>query len=81
MAINLVNVGLTLAFVLGPRHGARRRRAGGALRGGGRLALGLVVWRGSAFAAVPGALRDLRDAAALRRTLSVNLDVILRTLA
>ena len=81
VAINGINIGLTLALVLGLGLGL----AGAALAtvcaeilG---LGLGLIVLArlGSRPFRVP--LRDLRDAAALRRTLSVNLDVILRTLA
>ena len=81
VAINLVNIGLTLGLVLGCGLGL----AGAALSTVGAeavgLGLGLVVLArlGSRPFRIP--LRDLRDAAALRRTLSVNLDVILRTLA
>ena len=81
VAINLINVALTLALVLGLGMGI----AGAALAtlcaeviG---LGLGLVVLArlGSRPFRVP--LAEIRDAAALRRTLSVNADVILRTLA
>ncbi|SDM49231.1 multidrug resistance protein, MATE family [Methylobacterium phyllostachyos] len=81
VAINLMNIGLTLALVLGFGLGL----AGAALATVGAEALGLglglvvLVRLGSHPFRVP--LRDLRDAVALRRTLSVNLDVILRTLA
>ncbi|MHB2206783.1 MATE family efflux transporter [Methylobacterium sp. CM6257] len=81
VAINLTHIGLTLALVLGFGLGL----AGAALATLGAEAagfgLGLVVLArlGSRPFRVP--LRDLRDAAALRRTLSVNVDVILRTLA
>lgn len=81
VAINLINIALTLALVLGAGFGI----AGAALAALGAeaagLALGLfVVTRlGSRPLRVP--LAEIRDAAALRRTLSVNVDVILRTLA
>lgn len=81
IAINLTNVALTLILVLGFGLGL----AGAALATLGAEALGLglglilLVRLGSRPFRVP--LRDLRDAAALRRTLSVNGDVILRTLA
>ncbi|SFH96354.1 MATE family efflux transporter [Methylobacterium brachiatum] len=81
VAINLVNVGLTLAFVLGLGMGLAGAALAALCAEAAGLALGLVVLArlGSRPFRVP--LRDLRDAAALRRTLSVNLDVILRTLA
>ncbi|MCJ2015786.1 MATE family efflux transporter [Methylobacterium sp. J-076] len=81
VAINLINIALTLSLVLGADLGI----AGAALSALGAeaagLALGLfVVARlGSRPFRVP--LSEIRDAAALRRTLSVNADVILRTLA
>jgi MATE family multidrug resistance protein len=81
VAINLTHIGLTLILVLGFDLGL----AGAALATLGAEALGLglglsVLARlGSRPFRVP--LRDLRDAAAIRRTLSVNVDVILRTLA
>lgn len=81
VAINLINIALTLALVLGANLGI----AGAALAALGAeaagLALGLfVVTRlGSHPFRIP--LAEIRDAAALRRTLSVNIDVILRTLA
>ncbi|WP_457106733.1 MATE family efflux transporter [Methylobacterium sp. P5_C11] len=81
VAINLTNVGLTLTLVLGFGFGL----AGAALATLGAeafgLCLGLIALArlGSRPFRVP--LRDLRDAAALRKTLRVNLDVILRTLA
>jgi len=81
VAINLINIGLTLALVLGFGFGL----AGAALATVGAEALGLGL--GLSVLARLGShpfrvrLRDLRDAAALRRMLSVNLDVILRTLA
>ncbi|MCJ2137843.1 MATE family efflux transporter [Methylobacterium sp. J-026] len=81
VAINLTNIALTLALVLGFGLGL----AGAALATLGAEALGLgfglviLARLGSHPFRVP--LRDLRDAAALRRTLSVNVDVMLRTLA
>uniref|UniRef100_UPI0003457B61 MATE family efflux transporter n=1 Tax=Methylobacterium sp. B34 TaxID=95563 RepID=UPI0003457B61 len=81
IAINLTNVALTLILVVGFGLGL----AGAALATLGAEALGLglglilLARLGSRPFRVP--LRDLRDAAALRRTLSVNGDVILRTLA
>ena len=81
VAINLINIALTLALVLAADLGI----AGAALAALGAevsgLVLGLfvVVRLGSRPFRVP--LAEIRDAAALRRTLSVNVDVILRTLA
>lgn len=81
VAINLINIALTLALVLGADLGI----SGAALAALGAEAAGLVLGLfvvtrlGSRPLGVP--LAEIRDAAALRRTLSVNLDVILRTLA
>lgn len=81
VAINLINVGLTLAFVLGLGLGLAGAALAALCAEAAGLGLGLIVLArlGSRPFRVP--LRDLLDAAALRRTLSVNLDVILRTLA
>ncbi|MCJ2055987.1 MATE family efflux transporter [Methylobacterium sp. J-048] len=81
VAINLINVGLTLTFVLGLGMGLTGAALAALCAEVAGLGLGLIVLArlGSRPFRVP--LRDLRDAAALRRTLSVNLDVILRTLA
>lgn len=81
VAINLINIALTLALVLVADLGI----AGAALSALGAEAAGLVLGLfvvtrlGSHPFRVP--LAEIRDAAALRRTLSVNVDVILRTLA
>lgn len=81
VAINLINIALTLALVLGADLGI----AGAALAALGAEAAGLILGLfvvtqlGSRPLRVP--LAEIRDAAALRRTLSVNVDVILRTLA
>ncbi|MFC5561515.1 MATE family efflux transporter [Methylobacterium aerolatum] len=81
VAINLINIALTLALVLGADLGI----AGAALAALGAEAAGLVLGLfvvtrlGSRPFRVP--LAEIRDGAALRRTLSVNLDVIVRTLA
>ncbi len=81
VAINLINIALTLALVLVADLGI----AGAALAALGAEAAGLVLGLfvvtrlGSHPFRVP--LAEIRDAAALRRTLSVNVDVILRTLA
>ncbi len=81
VAINLINIALTLALVLGADFGI----AGAALAALGAevsgVVLGLIVVTrlGSRPFRVP--LAEIRDGAALRRTLSVNVDVILRTLA
>ncbi|SFM43426.1 MATE family efflux transporter [Methylobacterium pseudosasicola] len=81
VAINLANVGLTLAFVLWLGMGLAGAALAAVCAEAVGLGLGLIVLArlGSRPFRVP--LRDLRDAAALRRTFSVNLDVILRTLA
>ena len=81
VAINVINIALTLALVLVADFGI----AGAALSALGGEASGLVLGLlvvtrlGSHPFRVP--LADIRDAAALRRTLSVNVDVIMRTLA
>ena len=81
VAINLINIGLTLFLVLGLGLGL----AGAALATVGAeafgLGLGLIVLARLGCHPFRVPLRDLRDAAAIRRTLSVNVDVILRTLA
>ncbi|QGY03353.1 MATE family efflux transporter [Methylobacterium mesophilicum SR1.6/6] len=81
VAINLINIGLTLLLVLGLGLGL----AGAALATLGAeafgLGLGLIVLARLGSHPFQVSLRDLRDAAAIRRTLSVNVDVILRTLA
>ncbi|MCJ2071824.1 MATE family efflux transporter [Methylobacterium sp. J-030] len=81
VAINLVNIGLTLVLVLGFGLGLAGAALAAVCAEALGLGLGLLVLArlGSRPFRVP--LRELRDAAALRRTLSVNGDVILRTLA
>ena len=81
VAINLVNIGLTLAFVLGLGLGLAGAALAALCAEAAGLGLGLLVLArlGARPFRVP--LRELRDAAALRRTVSVNVDVILRTLA
>ncbi|WP_412759993.1 MATE family efflux transporter [Methylobacterium guangdongense] len=81
VAINLINIGLTLALVLGLGLGLAGAALATVCAEALGLGLGLIVLArlGSRPFRVP--LRDLRDASALRRTLSVNIDVILRTLA
>ena len=81
VAINLIHIGLTLLLVLGLDFGLAGAAAATLCAEAFGLGLGLIVLArlGSHPFRVP--VRDLRDAAALRRTLSVNGDVILRTLA
>ncbi|MBP1179123.1 MATE family efflux transporter [Methylobacterium sp. PvR107] len=81
VAINLANIALTLVLVLGFGLGLMGAALATVCAEATGLGLGLVVLArlGSKPFRVP--VRDLRDAAALRRTLSVNIDVILRTLA
>ena len=81
VAINLINIGLTLALVLGCGFGLAGAALATVCAEALGLGLGLIILArlGSRPFQVP--LHDLRDAAALRRTLNVNLDVILRTLA
>jgi multidrug resistance protein, MATE family len=81
VAINLVNIALTVGLVLGLGWGLAGAALATLVAEALGLGLGLIVLArlGSRPFQVP--LRDLRDPAALRRTLSVNVDVILRTLA
>ena len=81
VAINLINIGLTLLLVIGLDFGLAGAALATLCAEAVGLGLGLIVLArlGSRPFRVP--LSDLRDAAALRRTLSVNGDVILRTLA
>ncbi|WP_446721485.1 MATE family efflux transporter [Methylobacterium sp. DCY52] len=81
VAINLIHIGLTLALVLGfglALAGAALATVCAEALG---LGLGLLVLARLGSRPFRVSLRDLRDADALRRTLSVNVDVILRTLA
>ncbi|TXM87568.1 MATE family efflux transporter, partial [Methylobacterium sp. WL116] len=81
VAINLVNIGLTLALVLGLDLGLSGAALATVIAEAAGLALGLAIlvrlglkpWR------VPWS--EVRDPVALRRTLAVNGDVIVRTLA
>ncbi|MDP4002531.1 MATE family efflux transporter [Methylobacterium sp. NEAU K] len=81
VAINLINVGLTLTLVLGFDAGLTGAALATLCAEAAGLGIGLIVLArlGSRPFRMP--LRDLSDAAAMRRTLSVNVDVILRTLA
>ncbi len=81
VAINLMNIGLTLALVLGLGLGLAGAALATVCAEALGLGLGLFVLARLGSRPFRVRLRELRDAAALRRTLSVNLDVILRTLA
>ena len=81
VAINGVNIALTLALVVGLERGI----AGAALAtvcaemGGLALGLGVLRHQGSRPFRVP--LAEIRDPAALGRTFAVNADIVVRTLA
>ncbi|WP_238183228.1 MATE family efflux transporter [Methylobacterium trifolii] len=81
VAINLVNIALTLLLVLELDLGIAGAALATLCAEGAGLVLGLVVLArlGSRPFRVP--LAEIRDAAALKRTLAVNVDVIVRTLA
>ena len=81
VGINLSNVGLTLVLVLGFELGIAGAALATVCAEVLGLGLGLIVLAqlGSHPFRVPYV--EIRDAAALRRTLAVNTDVILRTLA
>lgn len=81
VAINAVNIGLTLALVLGLDLNLAGAALATLIAEAAGLGLGLVLLArlGSKPWRVP--LSEIRDAAQLRRTLAVNGDVILRTLA
>ena len=81
VAINLANIALTLALVLGLELGLAGAAAATLCAEAIGLGLGLVVLArlGSRPFRVP--LAEIRDAVAMRRTLAVNADVIVRTLA
>ncbi|WP_375463999.1 MATE family efflux transporter [uncultured Methylobacterium sp.] len=81
VAINAVNIGLTLALVLGLDLGLAGAALATVTAEAAGLGLGLLLLArlGSRPWRVP--LAEIRDAAALRRTLSVNGDVVVRTLA
>lgn len=81
VAINLANIALTLLLVLGLGWGLAGAALSAVTAEAAGLGLGLLVLRrlGSRPFAVP--LAEILDAAAMRRTLSVNVDVIVRTLA
>ncbi|MCJ2065443.1 MATE family efflux transporter [Methylobacterium sp. J-088] len=81
VAINLIHIGLTLALVLGFGLGLAGAALATVCAEALGFGLGLVVLGRLGSHPFRVRLRDLRDAAALRRTLSVNVDVILRTLA
>jgi multidrug resistance protein, MATE family len=81
LAISGLNIALTLALVLGLELGIAGAALSTVCAEAAGLGLGLAVLArlGSRPFRVPWA--EIRDAAALRRTLSVNVDVIVRTLA
>ncbi len=81
VAINGVNIALTLLLVLGFGLGIAGAALATLCAEACGLALGLLVLRrlGARPFRVP--LAEIRDPAALRRTLAVNLDVVIRTLA
>jgi MATE family multidrug resistance protein len=81
VAINAVNIALTLALVLGLDLGIAGAALATLCAEAAGLVLGLAVLRrlGARPFRVP--LADIRDPAALRRTLAVNRDVVIRTLA
>ncbi|WP_267357591.1 MULTISPECIES: MATE family efflux transporter [unclassified Methylobacterium] len=81
VAINLIHIGLTLALVLGFELGLAGAALATVCAEALGFGLGLIVLGRLGSHPFRVRLRDLRDAAALRRTLSVNVDVILRTLA
>ena len=81
VVINLTNIALTLALVLGFGFGIAGAgvSAVGADAAGKALGLAVVRRLGSRLSAVP--LSAIRDPAALTRTLKVNADILIRTLA
>lgn len=79
--INLFNIGLTLVLVLGVGLGIAGAALGTLCAEVLGLGLGLIVLARLGSHPFRVSLRDIGDAAALRRTLAVNTDVILRTLA
>ena len=81
VAINVVNIGLTLALVLGLDLSLAGAALATVIAEAAGLALGLaiLVRLGSKPWRVPWS--EIRDPVALRRTLAVNGDVIVRTLA
>jgi MATE family multidrug resistance protein len=81
VAINCVNVALTLAFVVGLERGIGGAALAAVCAEGSGLLLGLVLLRrlGAHPFRVP--LAEIRDASALRRTFAVNVDIVIRTLA
>ena len=81
VGINLFNVGLTLVLVLGFGLGIAGAALATVCAEVLGLGLGLIVLARLGSNPFRVGLREIRDAAALRRTLAVNADVILRTLA
>jgi MATE family multidrug resistance protein len=81
MAINLTNVGLTLALVLGFGLGLAGAALATLCAEALGLGLGLIVLARLGSRPFRVRVHELRDAEALRMTVSVNIDVILRTLA
>ncbi|TXM87660.1 MATE family efflux transporter, partial [Methylobacterium sp. WL122] len=81
VAINVVNIGLTLALVLGLDLSLAGAALATVIAEAAGLALGLVILvrLGSKPWRVPWS--EIRDPVALKRTLAVNGDVIVRTLA
>lgn len=81
VAINCVNIALTLALVVGLERGIGGAALATVCAEGAGLLLGLVLLRrlGARPFRVP--LAEIRDAAALKRTFAVNADIVVRTLA
>jgi MATE family multidrug resistance protein len=81
VGINLANIALTLLFVVGLGMGVAGAALGTVLAEVGGLAFGLAILRrlGSRPLRVP--LREVLDRAAMARTLVVNRDIMIRTMA
>ena len=81
VAINLVNVGLTLLLVLGFGLGLTGAALATVIAEASGLMLGLLILARLGSRPFSVKLAEVLDGPALRRTLSVNVDVIVRTLA
>lgn len=81
VAINCVNIALTLALVVGLERGIGGAALATVCAEGAGLLLGLVLLArlGARPFRVP--LAEIRDPAALKRTFAVNADIVVRTLA
>ena len=79
LAINGVNVGLDLWFVLGLGWGVEGVATATLIAEWGGLALGLWLCRDAFGAAFQPAVNRLRDTVALRRMASVNGDIMIRS--